>query len=416
MSITGEAPTSLWSCDTPQSDSPQGEKPQRELAHFLTRESSRYIPLPYMFRSDAIFCHRWFATNLFVPSHHPDSQRTERLLEFMDPNFSCATVMGIKLLLVNRNNEDPSRFRLRWSKEDEYFSEVFLISVFGLPDHVAVIPRSYLQNRYGDASSVEEAFELDQACPSLLAPFMVHYRDLVQFLCDIYEHASTSATTELVNPTYGAVYHEFKPELQRLHNIMPRGGSLDKLLRMRELYFACRAGGQIMSLSPRDEAGHFMLDGHPVEYHKRSFYRAGKYGDYLRIALRHQLSSRSTWQFLFLEDRAGMESICLPRHLVPAHLIGPARHGRHSRYDTVPWPQVEVVARPFVPFMFLTGMPPHTAMAIAAIMMKYPQQTETGISARGSIGSTDSGYESSFTRRTRSGMENWILKVLHKET
>jgi hypothetical protein len=412
MSTTGGASTSSWSCESPESDL-QSEQPQRELADFLTAQCPRYIRLPSMFKSEALFVHKWFTTHLFVPSCHPKSQHIERLFELMSLNFSCATVIGLKLLVVNRNGKEPGRFRLRWSKDDENFSEVFLISVFGLSDHVAVMPTKYLRNRYGDTGNFEGDWEPEQACPSMLAPFMVHYQDLVQFLCDIYEHASTSATGELVNPTYGAVYHDFNPELERLHNILPKAGQWSKVLNIRDLYFACGATKQTLKLSPRGGPGHFTIDGHSVEYQKKSFCRVGQYGAYLRITLRHPLPAKSAWQFLLLDDQQERESICLPRHLVPAHLIGPARHGRHDNLD---WPQVEVVARPFVPFMFFIQTPHTTAMALKAILRNNPPQIEDGAGsdARHSIGSADSGYGSSVTRK-RSGMEDWILKVLHKE-
>jgi hypothetical protein len=371
MSTTSGVPTSASSCDSPQSESPQ-----RELADFLTKESSRYVPLPYLFRCDAIFVHRWFATYLFAPDFHPQGQRTERLFELMNPDYSCATVMGIKLLLVNRNKDHPGRFRLRWSKKDEAFSEVFLISCFGLPDHAALIPTKYLRTRYGDASNIEGVFELDQACPSLLAPFMVHYRHLVKFLGNIFEHASTSATSDLINPTYSATYHGFKPELQLLHEVMPEGGQLDKLWRIHDLYFACRCAKYTMRLSRRGEAGNFMLAGHAVEYSRRSFCRVGEYGDYLRITLMNQLSGKRAWKFLLLEDQAGREAIVLPRNLVPAHFIGHARHGRH---DNMRWPQVEVLARSFVPFVFLIQNSLHTVTAIATIMRNHGSRLSPGL-------------------------------------
>lgn len=314
----------------------------------------------------------------------------------MNPDYASATVMGIKLLLVNRNKDHPGRFRLRWSKEDEDFSEVFLVSCFGLPDHAAVVPISYIRTRYGDASNIEGVFELDQACPSLLAPFMVHYRDLVKFLGNIFDHASTSATSDLINPTYSATYHGFKPELQRLHEVMPVGGQLDKLWRMHDLYFACRSAKYAMRLSRRGEPGHFMLAGHAVEYSRRSFCRVGEYGDYLRITLMNQLSGQKAWKFLLLEDQAGREAIFLPRNLVPAHFIGHARHGRH---DDMKWPQVEVVARPFVPFMFLIQNPPHTAMVIATIMRNHAQQAEAEVGMRRSLGSAESRSERSIPSR-----------------
>lgn len=384
------------------------ESPQRALVDFLMKESSRYIPFPYINRCDAIFVHRWFDNHLFAPACNLQYRHTERLFELMHPDYAHATVISIKHFLVSRHNKHSERFRLRWSKHDENFSEVFLIQCFGLAEHVAVVPTSYMRSRYGDVRNIEGVFESDQACPSLLAPFMVHHRDLVKFLDQIYLHASTSATSDLVNPTFSATYHNWMPELQCLNEVLPKGSHLDKLLSMRDLYFACKLSKETITLSHKGDPGHFTLDEHPVEYWRKSWCRRGDYRGYIRVTLNHQLPAKSPWEFLLLEDYHGKEAICLPRNLVPLHLIGQPGHGRLG--NNPKWPQVEVAAEPWAAFIFAIRSPMHTATAIASIMRNYTHQVEYGLSRNLTEG--DSGHESSTPRRTRSGMEDWIVKLL----
>jgi hypothetical protein len=368
-------PASVSSRESRQTESPESVTPLRELTNFLTKASSRYVPLPQLNQTcDAVFVHPWFESQLFARRFNSQYEQTERLLELMTQDYANTIVLGIKVFTVGRHRENPERFRLRWSKHDEDFSEVFLISCFGLPDHVAVVPTSYMRRRYGDVRNIEGRFELDRGCPSLLAPFMVHYQDLVKFLEDIYQHASTAATSDLINPTYLATYYCWMPKLQYLRDVMPTGGNLDKLLSMRDLYFACRFRRETMSLSYRGEPGHFMIDGHAVEYWRKSWCRVGDFGNYIQITLLHQLTGKSGWKFLFLEDKSGREALFLPRDLVPSHLIGHARHGRLS--DNPWWPQVEIHAESLGPFLFGIRTPHSTAMAIASIMAKYTHQAD----------------------------------------
>jgi hypothetical protein len=247
---------------------------------------------------------------------------------------------------------------------------------------------------------------INNRSPTLLAPFMVHHRDIVKFLEQIYHHASCSATLDLVNPTYSATYYRWKPELHFLVDILPMDSFADKLKRIQDLYFACKISKAHLSLSRKGEAGHFSLDGNSVEYWRRSWARRASNG--IRVTLKYPISKKTSWKFLLLEDHLAREAICLPRHMVPSHLIGLREH-RGTR-DAKEWPEVEVDARLWAPFTFRMTSHFRTVTAIASIMRACGQGSDRTWDH--ALGELDSGYESSTPRRTHSGLGRWILDQL----
>jgi hypothetical protein len=166
-------PTSSWSSETPQ----------QALIDFLAKESPRYVAFP-MGACDAIFVNHWFEDRILPSERKSPNTHTTRLFEMMRPDFSYAAVLGIKHLLLNKYDYNQERFRLRWLPQDEACTEVFLISCYGVSDHVAVIPTPYLRRRFGKTRTIEGVFEPDQAwqvppflstkCPSwTLSPTIV---------------------------------------------------------------------------------------------------------------------------------------------------------------------------------------------------------------------------------------------------
>lgn len=384
MSIT----TSNWSSETLQ----------HALINFLVQETPRYVPFPgYMGPScDAIFVNRWFENHLIVPETKTSSTPPERLFEVMRPDFNFTAVLGIKHLMLNRHGQQHKTFRLQWLARDEASSEVFLISCHGISDHVAVIPTPYLRRRFGTNRCIEGALEVDQACPTILAPFMVHHRDIAKFLEQIYLHATNSADFDLMNPTYSAMYYEWRPELHRLGDILPIGAYAEKLNRIQDLYFASKTLKVPLTLSRRGEAGYFTLDGNSVDYLRKAWMRCGRSS--IRVTLKHPISNGRSWRFLLLEDHCQREAICLPRHAVPSHLIGLREHrGNRNEKER---PQIEVPARVWAPFTFAMISPLHTIKAIASIIKTYGQEADRGWNQ--AFERHDSGYESSTPRRTSS--------------
>ena len=399
MSTTASgAPASL-----PSSESTNTATPQQELTNFLTKASARYVPLPPLnYTCDAVFLHQWFESNLFAPSLNSQPEQTERIFELMAPEFLNTPVLGMKLLTVSRHREDPERFRLRWSRHDEDYSDIFLISFVGLANYVAVVPVDYMRRRYGDVRNIEDRFRLDLLRPSLFAPFMVCYQDLVKFLEDIYEHAYTSATSDLQNPTYKAILDNWKPELQDLSELMPIRGNLEKLWNMRDLYSAFRLSKETVRLSYRGEPGHFVIDGQAVEYWRKCW-RRENFGNYIQISLLRQLSGESSWKFLFLEDYSGQQALFLPREMVPLHLIGHARHGRPG--DNPHRLKVEVSAESLGPFLFEMRPAHSAARAIVSIIAKNTHQAE--VDATHGLEDQGNGCLSLVPRSTRTETEDW---------
>jgi hypothetical protein len=159
MSTTSWTPASSLSSETPQ----------HALVGFLAKESPRYVAIP-MGTCDAIFVNHWFEDRILPSERKSPNTHTTRLFEMMHSDFNYAAVLGIKHLMLNQHDHHQERLRLRWLPQDEACAEVFLISCYGITDHVAVIPTPYLRRRFGKTRTIEGVFEPHQAWQVL--PFL----------------------------------------------------------------------------------------------------------------------------------------------------------------------------------------------------------------------------------------------------